>query len=494
MIKFNGGGFNNMGILALATPTVNFAQKRADKDRALQYEALLSSQKEQSRVQLQQEIAQQKAKYDEIRNLSVLAPDQNRINIVADELESAIKEKVKTKYGGNLQRYLQESADSDYEQYKKTIRSSDAYKDASSNKVSMAQYIEDQKAGKIPMLVGGRNANDVLSDFQSGRARQFSYQGGYMAPKDYAKRIQDSYGNDRFTKQGADPSRVILELQQDGLTLDQALDYYKQAGLDRNPIYHKYDDVFERQKMEQEAQARGLGLEKDKMSLLKDQASIAKMGYDMSKEKEAKEDKRFYDVTTLLGDANTQERRDWNGGKSSFAVSKPLTRTETTLATDLANANYDEKTGLFRMQLGRQMLSADGTATINGVTAFSNPRIVRRISDPKRPDLDELYLQVDGLMDEASAESDNAKVIKGKGSKIQSRFGSDDEMIGGSALIGKSDWDSTEDIYTLKDLLIPIDPSTAAGKAILNKKYGITGKAADAISQEANPALSLYED
>lgn len=493
MIKFNGGGFGNMGILALATPTVNFAQKRADKDRALQYEALIASQKEQSRVQLQQEIVQQKAKYDEIRNLSVLAPDQNRINIIADELESSIKEKVRNKYGGNLQRYLQESADSDFEQYKNAIRSSDAYKDASSNKVNMAQYIEDQKAGKVPMLVGGRNVNDVLSDFQSGRTRQFTYQGGYKAPKDYAKRIQDSYGVDRFAKQPADPSRVILELQQDGLTLDQALDYYKQAGLDRNPIYHKYDDVYERQKMEQEAQGRGLGLEKDKISILKDQAIIAKIGRDEAKENT---DNRFYDVTSMLGQTSQKnQERDWNGSKSIFAVSAPLTRTESTIATDLANATYDEKTGFYRSQPGRVMLSADGTAQIKGVSMFSNPRIVRRVVNSNKSNEDELYLQVDGLMDENSAEASDAKTIKGQSSRIQSRFGTDDDVIGGSALIGKSDNFGWDDVYTIKDLLIPIDPSTAAGKAILNKKYGVTNKASDAIvPQDINPLSPFYQN
>ena len=480
MIKFTGRNYGNAGILALATPTVYWAQKRADKDRALQYEAAIGSIEEQSRVQLQQDIAQQKQKYDQIRNLSLLAPDQNRINMVADELEKSIMDKVKNKYGGNLDRYLKEGADSDYEQYKNAIRQSDAYKDGNNNKVNMAQYIEDQKQGRIPMLVGGRNANDVLADFQTGKTRQFSYQGAYKPPTDFAKRIQDSYGNDRFTKQAADPARVILELQQDGLTLKQAMDYYQQAGLAVNPIYHKTDDAYEKRKLDEESALN--------------QARINKLN---QPPKDTTKQNR--DVFSSVKNIATQDvNRPFMGKNERFSVSKPLSKIETDLAMNYANGTYDAKTGFYSMQKGRKYLSADGTTELSGISQVYNPRIVVR-KDPKNPDLDQVFIQADGVMTEADAEKEGSRLTNGKSGSIESFF-SNDEQIGGSALINKAPaWklgfgtgpDGYK--YEIKDILIPIGNNTEFMDDAINKKFGLNQPNYNPLTDESlNPAAALY--
>ena len=432
-------------------------------------------------MQLQQDIAQQKQKYDQIRSLSLLAPDQNRINMIADELEKSIMEKVKTKYQGNLDKYLKEGADSDYEQYKQAIRQSDAYKDGNANKVNMAQYIEDQKQGRIPMLVQGRNANDVLSDFQTGKIRQFNYQGAYKPPTDFAKRIQDSYGADRFTKQAADPARVILELQQDGLTLRQAMDYYQQAGLAVNPIYHKVDDAYAKQKMLEESALN--------------QARINKLNQppkDTSKGANR-------DVFSSMKNIATQDvTRPFQGKQERFSVSKPLSKIETDLAMNYANGTYDAKTGYYSMQKGRTYLTADGSTQLSGISQVYNPRIVVK-KDPKNPNLDQVFIQADGLMTEADAEREGSRLTNGKPGSVESFF-SNDEQIGGSALVNKAPawklgFGSGPDgyKYEIKDILIPIGNNTEFLDAALNDKYGIGKPSYNPVGDESlNPAQFLY--
>ena len=240
MIIFRGGGNrgSNLGVLALSAPTKNYAQIRADKDREMQMLTMMADKSRMDTVRLQNSIAEQRNRYDQIRNLSFLAPDQNRINMVADGLESQIMEKVKKQYGGNIKKYIEDgTADLDYRNFVNGIKASDAFQKGNTNKVNMATYIEDQKTGKTPMLVNGRQIRDVYSDFMAGANDTFQYAGGYKAPQDWAKRIQDSYGNDKFTKQAAAPQRVLMELQQDGLTFEQAVDYYTQARLGQNPVY-----------------------------------------------------------------------------------------------------------------------------------------------------------------------------------------------------------------------------------------------------------------
>lgn len=478
MIVFRGGRGSGIGLPSLITPTKNFAQVRQDKQRELQMVAMMADQEKMKRVELQQQIAEQRQKYDQIKALSFLAPDQNRVNVIADTLEEKIKEKVKLKYGGNIKKYIEEGgADSDFDMFVSSLKNSEAYQKATSNKINMATYLEDQKSGKVPMMVNGRSVRDIYTGFMTGREPEFNYQGAYTAPKDYAKRIQDSYGTDRFTKEAASPSRVILELQQDGLTLQQAIDYYQQSGLDRNPIFFKTDDAYEKKKMEEE-------------SLLR-QARINKLNEpDATKSTEGNMSVR--DALMQVGGPTVE--RDWNQSKANFSISGPLSKPEASMAMNYINGAYDEKTGYYTLPKGSQLKTSDGTTLLSGISHVYNPRIVVK-RNGLNPAQDELFLQVDGMMTEDAAQSAGSRISNGKKSSVES-FMTNDDVIGGSALVKKPNWiqeifglgnDENGFKYEVKDLLVPINPNTKFGEAIINKQANVGPK-------NYNPAELLYDE
>lgn len=472
MIRFTGSAPTNRAIVALASPTKNFAQIRADKDREMQMLTMMAEQQRVDRVQLQQSIAEQRAKYQQIKNLSFLAPDQNRINMVADELEKSIKDKIKSQYSGNVQKYIEDgSADSDFETFTQAIKNSDAFQKANSNKLNMAQYIEDQKSGKIPMLVGGGNVKDVYSQFMSGQTDSFDYQGSYQAPKDWAKRIQDSYGSDRFTKEAATPQRVLLELQQDGLTAQQAVDYYTQAGLSMNPIYHKVDDIYAKQQYEEESALR--------------KARINKLN-EPTQPKEPTGGAPYMDVLSALKVTSGPEvNRNFMGKNEKFSVSGPLSKAGMDLVLNYVNGKFDEKTGYYTVPRGTKLTTADGTTQISGISHFYNPRVVVK-KDPlgrQGPEYQQAFIQVDGMMTEADAEKEGSKLSNGKSGKIESFF-ANDEVAGGSAIVKKVGlwdelWNNADPNgfkYEVKDLLIPIDNSTLFEGARMNDIFSIGPK------------------
>lgn len=471
MIIFRGGGNrgSNLGVLALSAPTKNYAQIRADKDREMQMLTMMADKSRMDTVRLQNSIAEQRNRYDQIRNLSFLAPDQNRINMVADGLESQIIEKVKKQYGGNIKKYIEDgTADLDYRNFVNGIKASDAFQKGNTNKVNMATYIEDQKSGKTPMLVGGRQIRDVYSDFMAGATDSFQYTGGYKAPQDWAKRIQDSYGTDRFTKQPASPQRVLMELQQDGLTLEQAVDYYTQAGLGRNPIYHKADDIYEKQKFDEESALRNARTAK----LLEPDAEKAGSGANLN-------------VRTSFGQiTGPNVDRPFMGTKQKFAVSGPLSKTGIDLALNYVNGSFDQKSGYYTLPRGSSLLSVDGTSQVSGISYFANPRVVVK-KHPTDNREDELYLQVDGLMTEEEAQKQGSVVVNGKRDSLENDgWINKYEVVGGSTVKPKVGWvgeilGSTDDVgakYEIKDLLIPMGKNSMFEESAINKQYNIGPK------------------
>lgn len=468
MIRFTGAVPAGRGIIALASPTKNFAQIRADKDREMQMLTVMAEQQKVDRIQLQQSIAEQRAKYQQIKNLSFLAPDQNRINMVADELEKSIKNKIKDQYSGNIQKYIEDgSADADFETFTQAIKSSEAFQRANSNKVNMAQYLEDQKSGKIPMLVGGRNVRDVYSQFMTGQIDSFDYQGGYQAPKDWAKRIQDSYGADRFKKEAATPQRVLLELQQDGLTAQQAVDYYTQAGLSINPVFHKFDDIYAKQQFDEESALRKARTEK------------------LNKPSSTDTSKSNMDVLSALKITSGPDVvRNFMGKNEKFSVSGPLSKAGMDLVLNYTNGRFDEKTGYYSVPRGTKLMTSDGTTQVSGVSNFYNPRVVVK-KDPlgRGPQYDQAFIQVDGMMTESDAEREGSKMSGGKSGKIESFF-NNDEVIGGSAIVKKVGiwdelWGNTDPNgfkYEVKDLLIPIDNSTLFEGVRMNDIFSVGPK------------------
>lgn len=471
MIIFRGGGNrgSNLGVLALSAPTTNYAQIRADKDREMQMLTMMADKSRMDTVRLQNSIAEQRNKYDQIRNLSFLAPDQNRINMVADGLEGQIMEKVKKQYGGNIKKYIEDgTADLDYRNFVNGIKASDAFQKGNTNKVNMAAYIEDQKTGKTPMLVNGRQIRDVYSDFMAGANDTFQYAGGYKAPQDWAKRIQDSYGNDKFTKQAAAPQRVLMELQQDGLTFEQAVDYYTQARLGQNPVYHKYDDVYAKQKFDEESALRN--------------ARTAKL---LAPDTEKLSNQPNLNVLESFGQTSgANVTRPFMGTPQTFSVSQPLSKTEADLALNYVNGNFDQKSGYYTLPRGTSLTSVDGTGQITGISYFTNPRVVVK-KDPRGPRYDERFLQVDGLMTEEEAQKQGSITVNGKKDSLENDgWVNKYDVVGGSSvkkkvgLVGEI-FGSTDDVgakYEVRDLLIPMGNNTKFGEAAINDKYSIGPK------------------
>lgn len=470
MPTIGGGSYNPAGLIA-TMPYQNWSQRRADNDRNLYLQTLLTQQAEQQKNMLLQERQALVNKYEQIRNLPFLPQDQQRMNFLVGEVEKQVQNKITTDYGGDVKRYLNESAGMDAQKFVSSLQSSDIFRNATNNKIQVAQYLEDQKQGKIPMLVEGKRFEDILNDFDTGRSGIINYRGGYKPAQDFLKRIQDSYGDDRFTRQQASKERIVQEMLTDGLTMEQALDQYQQQKFDRIPVFHKYDDAYK------------------KTEFMLDQAlknaRINKLGQDSQSAKDS-----YVDVLGVYNDpfnygAAAGTPTTFNGQPATaFQTNRGLLNTlDTDAIMSGIGGRLDKKTGYYSVSGDLSFFGNNGKPdkAIKGVSGF-RPTGMKLIVTPNGR---QLFMVGDAVLGEGQAESAGIEGFIGRDYDFNGSLVENNNTFFGNPFTKNTQ-------YSVKDLLIPMNNLSIADQHAINTERRLKTSITSAAYQ--NPAAEYYEE
>ena len=253
-------------IAALLMPTENWDQRRADANAQMAIQNQLTQVKQQEQQNLLTQRALIEAEFNKVRDLDLLQPDKERVNYMADSFEEAIIKKVKEKYNGNLKNYLNTEAVLDQSRFANMLKKSDALQYGLVNKNNVAEYKKAREEGLVPRSINGRSFESVYEDFRSGRVKKIEYNGAFKPSKNFAKPIVSTYGSDRYTMQAATKAEVIQGMMLDGLSMEDANDQYNQMNLDSFPIYHKYDDAYDKAEYLMKMQRNKAAIEKSRAS------------------------------------------------------------------------------------------------------------------------------------------------------------------------------------------------------------------------------------
>jgi hypothetical protein len=118
---------------------------------------------------------------------------------------------------------------------------------------------------------------------------------------------------------------------------------------------------------------------------------------------------------------------------------------------------------------------------------------------------DELFLQVDGLMNENEAEKQGSVVVNGKKDSLENDLWTNkyDELGGSTVKKRVSEWgelwNMTDDVgakYEIKDLLIPMGKNSVFEESAINQEYNIGPKSSkpQITKSSSNPNDFLYND
>lgn len=427
----------------LLLPTQNWEQRRADKQRELQYQDQINRLEQAKVLQL----AAQRQAFEEdaakVRALPFLDRDKQKINLRVDEFEKAVAEKVRTKYNGDVGKYLSIEGASDKAILKRDIRNSNAYKNGVYNKEMFNNYLLDRKDGLTPRLINGRRFEEMYSDYRSGKVDRLDYRGGYKAPDDWHKVITGSYGNDRYTRQVASNEEVIGAMQiSGGLNYEDALDFFKQSGSEKFNISYKWDA------RPKETSSGGSGIKGPQVSVI---------GTVISPENERTSQTQLgrtfnVDGTTSVSDYNMTTYKNL-----SSSVKRDIVQ-------GLGFVGLGDKgaSGTYAPPTNMQFKAADGTS-IKGTPAAYSPNNFVRI---KSGGVDKLYLSGSIIIDEDQAEENGIDKVIGY-----------NHDIGSSAVVRTKNtflpWKS--DVFRVDDVLVEVDPNTLSEAEINNNVNLRTG-------------------
>ena len=242
--------------VALLQPTVSYAQKRADADRRLALQAMITQHQQQ-----EAEVAQQRALYTQqsmaaLLDHPFLEADQNRWRDYTDSMRETINKRVQEDFGGDYDRYEKYGLQTDMQQMALSAVRSPLYKAAQQRRTDWLLFQKDQQDGKIDRYVSWK-LNDGTTktgtvaqnyqDFDNGLTEDFSYNGGYKVSgkwKDYfAKTYSPRAGVlGRFAVDQARPEEIAQAIAtEEGLTGTDALQYIQRTANMLTPTYYKYD-------------------------------------------------------------------------------------------------------------------------------------------------------------------------------------------------------------------------------------------------------------
>lgn len=193
-MPIRNGGFWDTGIAIGLMPGTSYAQARADKQADLQYTIALADMQKKKLQEKHEADTKIKTKFAALKSLGIEGPDQERVNMLVDDLRSQLSKKILNEYDGDLRKYMMYEGDSDLEEYTTTILNSPILQTALSNKMNLGAYAIDLKEGKdysrlvSYKLTDGTEKTDVpfeeaVNDYHSYKTADLPYNGSFAKPK-----------------------------------------------------------------------------------------------------------------------------------------------------------------------------------------------------------------------------------------------------------------------------------------------------------------------
>lgn len=192
-INYNGNGnIWNAGVAIGLLPSRSYEQARQDRQADLQYSAALGDLYTQQLMEKQNFQAAMNQKFAGLQNLDIQEPDQNRINILVNDMRKNISDKILNKYDGDLRKYMMYEGTSDIEEYTNKILTNPLMQEANNNKSAMGLYSLDQKEGKNFVrdvsykLIDGTDKTasfgEALKDYFEYKTTSLPYNGAFEKP------------------------------------------------------------------------------------------------------------------------------------------------------------------------------------------------------------------------------------------------------------------------------------------------------------------------
>lgn len=247
---------SSLANLALLAPTVSWAQRRADKDRELQYQAMLAQNASAEKQQLQQAALSTQQAIASLSDVPFLEADQLRFKDLVDGILAENGKRIESDYGGDHERYGRERYLQDSQTAIMKATRSPLFRQALQRRSYAVQLMADQSKGLIDRPVTYRLLNGQLKtapatenyrDFQSGKTEEFSYDGGYNAPTKYNDYFAKNYhpraaveGNHKVFRATGDEVLSAM-MSEDGLSQRDAVDYLTRFGNRLAAPTYKFD-------------------------------------------------------------------------------------------------------------------------------------------------------------------------------------------------------------------------------------------------------------
>ncbi|GAB3501033.1 hypothetical protein GCM10027341_27250 [Spirosoma knui] len=178
--------------IALLQPTVSWAQVRADKDRLLHFQALLTQNAELKQTQAEQATAATQQAIGALREVEFLDQDKNRWQDFVDGMLSENQKRIDKEYGNDLERYGRERYKQDTQNLILKATKSPLFRESLERRSNYIRLVADQSKGLIDRPVTYRMTDGMIKtasathnflDFQVGKTIDFKYNGGYADPQ-----------------------------------------------------------------------------------------------------------------------------------------------------------------------------------------------------------------------------------------------------------------------------------------------------------------------
>lgn len=244
--------------MTLLSPTVSWAQVRADRDRQLQFQAAIAQDAQQKKAQSQEAAAATQQAVSALYDVPFLEQDQLRWKDAVDGMLAENEKRIKTDYAGDHERYGQERYQQDTQNLISRTLKHPLFKSALKRRSDAVQLMADQSKGLIDRPVTYRlldgtmktaPATENYRDFQTGKTEDFQYQGGYQAPTKWNDFFSKNYHpksatdpNGKFKPYKATADEVMgAMLSEDGMNVGDATDYLTRFGSRLNSPTWKFD-------------------------------------------------------------------------------------------------------------------------------------------------------------------------------------------------------------------------------------------------------------
>lgn len=313
-----------MASMSLLSPTVSWAQVRADRDRKLQFEAALTQDDQQKQAIAQQAQSATSQAINALYDVPFLEQDQARWKTMVDKMLDENGKRLKSDYAGDHARYAEERYDQDTQNLiQKSVRSP-FFKASLQRRSDSVRLMADQTKGLIDRPVSYRMLDGTIKtapatenyrDFQSGKTEDFRYDGGYTAPTKWNEYFQKNYHplsaqdpSGKFKAYRASATDVMgAMLSEDGMNLPDAQDYLTRFGDRLAPTFYKFDprDPYKEEALLNQKRTLAQGAERNRISWYSAQTGRMKVNLEKKAQEGFNLFGKSFDVRNIVSqDAN----------------------------------------------------------------------------------------------------------------------------------------------------------------------------------------------